>query len=388
MASNSFTSFYDQQGEVPVHQIDSGSISHIRRRTRLYQGLGLPKIAFRGKKVLEIGPGNGENAEVLLEFQPEKLTLIDGSESAIDILSKKFRSVESKAKVEIIFHDINAEPIKKLFDIVVCEAMLPGQIDPSRALFEVKSLVANDGILVITTQSAISALSELLRRIIGKAIIDNCHGDTESAITQCTEFFIPSFASLSGKTRANRDWVIDVLIHPWENGMHIFELDTAFEVLSKEFNILGSSPEFCRDMGWYKQDLGETSRKTSLVLQAYQNEKLLLIDYRIDETSLMNMDPKENLPIALSRDLDLLSRRVYDLQNTASILNESQVHELEIILDQLVELTSQFSLETSTAIKNYRTHISTILKSFDTDLLGDFHRWWGRGRQYVSFERK
>lgn len=387
METDSYISFYDEQKEVPVNQIDKGSIAHKLRRHRLFSSLGIPKLAFYGKRVLEVGPGVGDNAELLLANNLKSLVLLDGSKTAIEILNKKFATEIVEQKVFVKHLNINNEEIEERFDIVICEGMVPGQNNSQLTVNKLKTLVDSDGILIITTQSYISILSETLRRIIGKSIINHCAGDREKAIELCKNFFAPSFDSLKNKSRLDRDWVVDVLIHDWDKfqGAHVYEISDAVKDMGSDFEILGSLPDFAKNIYWYKQDVEVQSIKTKKVLENYESDKLLLMDYRTDHSSIQSLTYEKKMSI--SDRLNFLSMSIYNLNTDNKPFTKSKVTILEKYLDEIIVLSGFFSLKTVSALKDYRKHISHLLVTSDSSILKDFHNWWGRGQQYISFER-
>ena len=73
----------------------------------------------------------------------------------------------------------------------------------------------------------------------------------------CIKFFAQSFDSLKNKSRIDRDWVIDVLIHDWNKfgGPHVYEISDTVKDMGKNFEVLGTPPDFAHSLQWYKQDL-------------------------------------------------------------------------------------------------------------------------------------
>lgn len=68
MADNKFIEYYGNHEISPVKQDLSDLKAHCAKREKLYRQLGIPGIAFEGKKILEVGPGSGYNtlASILL----------------------------------------------------------------------------------------------------------------------------------------------------------------------------------------------------------------------------------------------------------------------------------------------------------------------------------
>lgn len=59
--------------------------------------------------------------------------------------------------------NINTKEIKERLDIVICEGMVPGQQNSHLTVNKLKTLLDNNSILIITTRSYISLVSETLR---------------------------------------------------------------------------------------------------------------------------------------------------------------------------------------------------------------------------------
>ena len=68
--TNDYIDYYEKYKISPVRQDLSDFDKHVYIRTMLYQALGLPKTAFKGKNVLEVGSGGGYNAIVTATFKP------------------------------------------------------------------------------------------------------------------------------------------------------------------------------------------------------------------------------------------------------------------------------------------------------------------------------
>ena len=61
MAKNKFIEYYGKHEMSPVKQDLSDFNRHCAKREKLYRQLGMPVIAFEGKRILEVGPGSGYN---------------------------------------------------------------------------------------------------------------------------------------------------------------------------------------------------------------------------------------------------------------------------------------------------------------------------------------
>lgn len=65
---NGWLEYYGEHEISPVRQDLSDINLHFAKREKLYRQLGLPGIAFEGKKILEVGPGSGYNTLAFFFF--------------------------------------------------------------------------------------------------------------------------------------------------------------------------------------------------------------------------------------------------------------------------------------------------------------------------------
>ncbi len=90
-----FLDFYTQIGFASTGQKAGASVIHSENRTNLYRKLSLHPQILKGARVLEIGPGSGENSVDLLKRGISSLKLVDGVPEVINslkfLLAAKFQ---------------------------------------------------------------------------------------------------------------------------------------------------------------------------------------------------------------------------------------------------------------------------------------------------------
>ncbi|SVE28106.1 uncharacterized protein METZ01_LOCUS480960, partial [marine metagenome] len=69
--------YYLEKNISPVEQDISDFGRHLDRREALYRSLGIYSNAIKGKRVLEVGPGSGQNSLHLAHSMPEELVLVE-----------------------------------------------------------------------------------------------------------------------------------------------------------------------------------------------------------------------------------------------------------------------------------------------------------------------
>lgn len=385
--TNSFINFYDSNDIIPVRQFDSMSVQHFRRRTRLYSQLSVPMEIFKGKSILEIGAGTGENSRVCMDFSPSKFSFLDASQSVVKGLGQRFNKEISDGTVEVFSRDMNETWPNHTFDFVIAEACIPGQKNPLKALESVSALVAKNGYLIFTTQSASSLLPEILRRILALQLKSYCKGN-EDWIQTCLSFFEGTLRKLKGMSRNPEDWVLDVLIHPWHEGSQVFEYQSAFSVLNDDFNLVGLSPNWVIRDNWYKDDIEEKSTFHSSSIEVYRQASVFLMDKdeRACEIHLMNKEQSEHISV--------ICTRIYEQHLRCSQKQAATLEDLELLHELLNELNSYLKGSHSKlhqCIEDFVSISNKLADSFypkeDYFKNKTFENWWGRGQQYCAFQR-
>ena len=127
--------------------------------------LGIPLEMIRGFDVLEFGPGGGFNAITLLEFDPKRYDFVEAAAASLELLHR----IESKPNTELNIYalDFNDFETDRRYDLVLAENCIPGQKNPTESLKRVSNFVKNNGHLIVTANSKIGMLSEILKSVFG-----------------------------------------------------------------------------------------------------------------------------------------------------------------------------------------------------------------------------
>lgn len=263
----SLLAFYQQHGISPVHQDIRDLDAHYARRAFLYRSLGLPPFAFRGKDILDIGPGTGENSRYLYALHPRTLALVEPNPiAAAELRLHRWLVIEDRIE--------QLEPVER-YDIVLCEGLLGLSGTDSFALLEACARhVKIGGVLVLTCIDAISDHAEVIRRAHAQQIIDRTATLAEQ-VAQLRPIFAPHLATLAGMTRSVDDWILDNLLNPASIGP-TFSIPDALTALDGRFDLLGCSPRFLQDWRWYKHG----GSGTAWALESYWQHAHNLLDYR------------------------------------------------------------------------------------------------------------
>jgi SAM-dependent methyltransferase len=367
-----FVDFYSAHGIIPTRQDISDLRRHVERRCSLYCQLGLPPGAFRDASVLEFGPGSGHNAVVTRLLGPRRYVLVDGNPPSLKSTNKLLKQHCPALKFALRHSSIANYRSREKFDIVLCEAVIPTQKNPSAFLRHVAGFVRPGGVLVITCMDAISLLPEMLRRWLAWDLVKDCPA-FDARVARLADFFRTDLAALPGMSRRPEDWVIDQILHPWAGPL--FSIPEAVAALGDSAMILGSSPRFLIDWRWYKNIFGRQCGDNSFAVNAYYELGLNLLDCRV------------RLPQSahgVVKRVEALSQEIYERifareRGTARFSSRP----LLALVKPLANALRTYSPVTHRSVKSFISYLQSDRS--DEKRLRAFRKWWGRGQQYLSF---
>lgn len=234
-----FIDFYNRNNIIPTHQNHVDFTEQVKRRLGLHMSLGIPLEMIRGFDVLEFGPGGGFNALTLLEFNPKRYDFVEAATASLELLHR----IESKSNIELNIYaqDFNDFETAWRYDLVLAENCIPGQENPTESLKRVSKFVKNSGYLIVTANSKIGMLSEILKSVFGSLMRKTL--DNRIFKKEATRVFDRHLSSLGTQTRTVDDWIMDTI----EYNVHSFKTDFSLPEIMKslpEFIFCGSSPAF------------------------------------------------------------------------------------------------------------------------------------------------
>jgi SAM-dependent methyltransferase len=370
--SRPFIDFYTELNVIPTTQNIRDLKAHFARRRGLYLQLGLPPLFIRGRTVLEFGPGTGQNALFTASLGPADYTLVDGNPKSIETTTQVLAPYRKRVPLSVVKCDILEFRSAKKFDLVLCEGLIPTQLDPASFLRHVCGFAAPGGVVVATCMDAVALLSEGLRRYLA---FYECGPDQPVArrIVKLTRFFKPHFEQLPGMSRRHDEWVIDNIIHPWSGPL--FSIAEALRAVAGRFVLLGSSPHSLTDWRWYKTIVKKETASLAGAEESFWQNLHSFIDHRVV------LPPREvTSNQKLARKADQIFRAIHAQEKTGRPLPMAELARDLREIDGLIALPkSRVSLalgEYIHALENYRG---------EWPAMREFPSLWGRGQQYLSF---
>jgi 2-polyprenyl-3-methyl-5-hydroxy-6-metoxy-1,4-benzoquinol methylase len=379
--SSPYISFYNQNNVIPVRQ-DTDDPIFLRCRDFLYSSLGVPLLLLRNCDIMEVGPGGGFNAIATSHYSPKTYTFVDAATASIEELQLKVaKNAISASNIEIFCNDFFTFNHTKLYDVVIIEGVLSGQIHPEKMIARAASFVKLGGILVLTCYSPISLLSEACRRLFRPQLMN--HQTFESQIEFGVKIFKSHLATLATSTRPVSDWVIDSILQPWEPGAQLsFPIDRALDVLGSQFEFYHSYPRFVSDGRFYKQ-ASDFKTSNSVLKSQYKTFEPFLIDYRVPLD--INFE-REKLP---SNELNELCTSVLHLVSQLDIINYTDtVNKAMVLLENIYNILPSAFDPTKESLREFIRSFPRSCPSDCTFNYRYFASWWGRGQQYLSLVRR
>jgi hypothetical protein len=351
---NDHLTFYKEHDISPVRQDITDLSKHFDRRGSLYRYLGLPKISFKDKNIIEVGPGSGHNSLYVASCKPKSYDLLEPNPTGQEGITQLYDGFA----IEHISPNLIKQRLEdfmpdRLYDVVISECWLG--IDPHerKMMKKLGSLLKPGGILITTLTSPIGALPSAFRRLLSDRLTQGIE-----SIEEKTEILVEAFgshlATMQDMTRPYEDWVQDCMINP--AFMTICVTPKMFmEDMSSDFEIYNSYPRFDNDWRWYKSLYGENKRFNERCMESYYGYSHNFYDYNSlfpQREPVKNVALEEYCLSLLSLMTDMEENRgndyyneitaiVKEIQNNLAGLSSSWVRGIEefLILFQKDKLT-------------------------------------------------
>ena len=382
MADNSMLSFYRDHSVAPVRQEITDLDAHFARRRVLYQQLGITMGAFTGRRVLEVGPGTGQNALFVAAQMPSQLVLVEPNPTGGKEIDASFEPFPAWREI-LSIHKL---PIKQFqdtqqFDFVLCEGLVgaSGHPDPLALILAIATHVRPGGLMVITCVDYVAYLSEMLRRLLGHEISGHLK-DVTQRTASLLPIFSPHLQSLHGMSRRFEDWIIDNLINPASVG-RLVSFDDCLSYLGDRFEVLSTSPRFISDWTWYKKAALDIDFFNRTALECYWRNLQNFMDYRYVYPP--RLEAENRTLLARCEDIH---HQIGEYERTK---DRSVRQQIVVNLHMLQNELSGDMPAVSAAL--VETHEWLSATSIDVEAIKhskEFGKWFGRGQTYISLVRR
>ncbi len=244
--------YYREHGISPVRYDLTDIRAHFERRAALYRQLGLPEVAIRGRRVLEVAPGSGHNSLFLARSNPASLDLVEPNPAGIEDIRETYRVYQSLCPQSPVLHELPLQEFHAAtpYDLVFCENWLGALPEDRKLIRKLAAMVSPGGVLTITIVPYPGFAPNVLRRLLADKITTS-DMDFETRTGRLVKAFGPHLATMKSMTRSHADWVRDCMINPHYLNVAL-PLDVVLEDIGADMEMLGTSPVFYRDWRWFK----------------------------------------------------------------------------------------------------------------------------------------
>jgi predicted O-methyltransferase YrrM len=165
--------FYRKFGVSPVTQDTTNWQKHLQRREALYRFLGIPALFITGKRIVEVGPGSGQNSIYLASLQPLELVLVEPNVTGRVQIQKNYNEWPGRLAAPVVVSSTLQDFIGTRcdFDLAIAELWLGRSHEGNRMLQGLQDLVKPGGIIVATATPAIGLLATSLRVLLGLRLL-------------------------------------------------------------------------------------------------------------------------------------------------------------------------------------------------------------------------
>ena len=164
-----------------------------RYASQIAESFGLPRLAFEGRSLLDVGCGSGANL-CAYAFLGAKVTGIDFDEKAISnagsFLNRQGLTAE-KLLVGSIY-DLQNRALEHTYDIVTCSGLLHHLSDPYHGFRNLTEKVRPGGLLIVRVGSQISAVQHQLMKLAVRYFVNDIN-DIDEVIPVAEALFDESF---------------------------------------------------------------------------------------------------------------------------------------------------------------------------------------------------
>lgn len=277
----SLLKYYLKHGISPVCYLANDLSEHLERRQSLYNMLGLPGILFRGKKILEIAAGSGQNSLYVALQRPSRYVIVEPNPVALKQIEETYRDFSGPhTRPEIIPITLEEYPSKELFDVVICEGWLGSSRHERSLVGSLADRVAPGGMIILTALSISGWLANLVRYCMIQKLLTNKPCGYDSRVGLVLKALSSHLRTISGMTRRHEDWVKDNMV----NTTYLDQGLTLEMILKKTspkgFTVFGASPDFITEWRWFKQLHGGNTRTNENAMACYERHSHDFLDYR------------------------------------------------------------------------------------------------------------
>ena len=250
--------YYKSIGLNPVgHDISRENRMRLHERKRqnlLEHHLKLPLFGWRGARVLEFGPGSGENAVALARLGA-RLTFVEPLDYLSDRLKATFAEFGVSDRVEAV-HTGLLEDFRssERFDVVFAEGFVHFCENHAAAVRRLLSFTNDEGFVVLSDIDPAGTFIEFIKKCY---LAHTCAAlglrSDGQRLTMARRLFESEFARIN-HSRGFESWAKDMVLNPLYRPRYFLDLPTVLKAAPDGVALYSSWPNYLNadDLIWHK----------------------------------------------------------------------------------------------------------------------------------------
>lgn len=270
-----------------------------KRRNLLERRLKLPFLLWRSARVLEFGPGSGENA-IVLARHGARMTFVEPLDYLIAELRAKFTACGVSDRIDSVRRDVlESYRSPSQYDVVFAEGFVQFLDAPVAAVRKLCGFVAPGGFLVISVVHPAGTFLEFVKKVYLE-VAASALGRTSDAerFALARRLFEPEFRRIN-HSRGFESWAKDCVLNPLYRPDSFLDLPELLAALPPDVQLYSSWPNYMNedDLVWHKNVPDRKAARRDALLGYYARAPHFLHSIPQEAETLPLFDPTDGRAI-------------------------------------------------------------------------------------------
>jgi len=312
---------------------------------------------------------------------PSELNLVEPNPVGRDGISQLYRQFElPHTRPVVISESLETYEQDHENDIVVAEAWLGSTYHELNLIAKISALVKIGGILILTLQSPVGMLANVLRRLLTYELV-SAKDAIESKTHTLMAAFSTHLSSMKAMSRLHEDWIQDNLLNP----AALTGVLTP-EILLKtlpNFDVYETYPRIMTDWRWYKELTGTKKSLNPVLTQCWRDQTHNFLNARLSATS-------QSVRVDFNNEIESASLKLINYLIECETLEVMPVKQkcLSIVYGIQDLLEGSKHLDSNALTEFIEIYRKSQIKAEDVSTMKVFSQLFGRELIYISLIRE
>lgn len=278
-----------------ISQEDRMRLHERKRQNLLEHHLKLPLFGWRGARVLEFGPGSGENAVALARLGAN-FTFVEPLDYLSDRLKATFAEFGVSDRIETVHRGVLENfRSERRFDVVFAEGFVHFLEDHTAAVRRLTSFADDEGFVVLSDIDPAGTFIEYMKKCYLEAACETLGlRSDEQRLEMARLLFAPEFARIN-HSRGFDSWAKDMVLNPLYRPRYFLSLPEILAALPQDVFLYSSWPNYLDldDLIWHKNIRDAASMRRAASRGYYARAPHFLHSIPRPDGGLPLFDPKD-----------------------------------------------------------------------------------------------